>query len=1067
MNGKMYSAIDNGETILFLGSNFSHHMGTPSLSLIATMLSDKFKLEQDFSDNINIVISEIENKYKDGRKIAVEQVYKMLEPLNPRTQMYAIPKVPWKAIYTLSFDSLIEKTYERMLEISAQKMEVFSDDTSSYPINDKDTVCVFKLKGCIRNPLSLRGGLVLSRSDYAQAEEVRTKLISALNDIYPPISLVFIGFNIDNETLELITQIQLKTYKAFKAYLISPKTPSRAIISELKAINTDHVCLEIDSFLSEIEDRTKVNPYSAKQKVVVDNLGAKGEVEITYQDYKKYSSQLLIYCNYEFENDGLINKDKPPRQFFEGEEIWLSGLDKNFPFVRNVLLRLKSKVSDDLKRNYDSEGIFRNKVYLVLYDHPGAGGTTLLKQLGYEIYNERKNPVVMLRPNRRSRHLDYDGIIRFLERFSTKPLFLIDNAAMEKDDFKFLFSLCESRRTEVTFVLCSRKEEWEENYFIDFSYFTKDNNQDTKETVDLHIDRKIGLSEIGLRGNAILFPLYEKISDDEKERLFNKLIETKSIDIDITKMDYSDWKKYYNDELLLVLLYKIFRNTRLEIAIIDEYRGLEKKDKKAAFAYLVICVLDAHRLKISWELLRRILDCDWSYLLELNSIFGNIVRIDYEDETNLFRARHQIIAEKIFEAFYNTPENILEIFDIIIRKMSSNSEYERNLLRRIILSKKLHDGLGQLSYSNKIFQAARIVDPSDPVVIQHLGITYMKMHMYDEAETTFKEALKYYPENPAVYNSQGILYEQMGLELMENYEPDRIKAGIYFKKAHDSFKTNIRYGRDNEHGYDRYGRFILRSLSFIDSQSSEWQENVGTVRGLIEDARDNVPDIKLRAIDSLEGKLEDKIGNAKKAIEIYEDILKKDRYNHNVRYNLAWIYYKAKEYKKGFETLKLSIEENVNAFRFYKLFSRLIRSEHPDNISEQIDVLEKAHQINSDDLEINFRLGVCYYKENKLGKAFLYFKNSEALSYRRPDRFKILDFYEINGEKECFYGTVQKLIHENRGVIVRDLYNEKMFFNPIRNKGVQEGNRVQFNIGFCFVGAQAIDIQVLNDSEKP
>ncbi len=1064
------NVIKKNESILFIGPEFSGKFGIPTLQVIAQVLSEKFGISEGTQDNINLIVSEIENQYEDGRKRIVEEVYNLLESISAASEhIFSIPKIRWKAIYTWKFDTLIEKAFEISSDIALQKLIVITDATETFSINDKDSVCLFKLNGCIRNPLNPKSKLVLTRQDSAFTEGNRLTLLSFVKDIYPPMNFIFVGFRLDETLLNIIALVQEYTYKTFDVFVVSSTNHDRIFERELKNLRAQLISMDIDAFFSILMQIVPSEiPLRQKEKEVTAMISTQLDlVEINYDDYKKYSSQLLIYCEHEFENNRKINKDKPAKDFYEGEEIWLSGLEKKIPIERDVLKRLIGPVERDLNRHSDTSGKFRNNIFAILYDHPGAGGTTVLKTLGYKIYEKKTNPVFMIKPIRKSNRLNFDSIVRFCEKFYTKPLILIDNVSMEKDNFKFLYTLFESRRTPATFVVCSRQEEWEEDYYIDLSYFTDENSvimEEEKELKDLTDLKTLSLKEIGLKGKAKLFPLYENLKQTEKQELFSNIIKTQSIDITkigITKIgiDFETWKTQYDDDILLVLLYKIFKNARFEIAIIDEYRALEKKDSAAAYCYKIICALDALKLKMSWELLRRILNCDWNYILNLKSIFGNIVKPDFEMETNLFKARHQVIAEKLFEILYDKPEKKLGIFTTIIENISANNEYQRNLLRQIILNKKLHDELGQISFSNKIFEAARKVVPYDPVVIQHLGITFMKMGMEEQAEAAFKEALKYYPENPAVYNSQGILYEQIAFRFMNAPEPDTVKANIYFQKAHEAFQKSINYGRDAEHGYDRYGRFLFKLGRYYEKNSTDWQEIIGKIRGLIEDARDNVSEIRLIAIDNLQGRLNEETGDMDAAISIYKNILTHEKSNHNVRYNLAWIYFKKENYLEAINILKPSIDEEVKEFRFYKLYSRLIRLKYPEKLSELLSILLKAHNIDTEDLDINFQLGVVYYKLGDLSKAFPFFRNCDILSYKRPDRFKTLTMFEEEGKKKEFYGNVKKIIHENRGYVTRDIYNDDLFFNPSRNLKVHEGDRVKFNIGFCFVGPQALDLR--------
>lgn len=1053
--------IKRDESILFLGPEFSGKMGIPSYAVIAQILSNKFNISGDYQDNINLVVSEIENSYEDGRKKIVEEVYNLLESCSLDSQIYSIPVNRWKAIYTWNIDTSIEKAFEQCSEAALQKLLVVTDATELFSVNDPDAVCLFKLNGCIRSPLSRRAKLVLTRQDHASTESNRLRLISFIKDIYPPINCIFMGFTLNEELLRIVAQVQELTYKAFDAFVITSLAPDQTLQREFRNLGAHIVSIDLVDFLSSLKPEVPLEkPLRVREEEIRTVVPTTDLVKITYDDYKKYSAQLLIYCDYEFEKDRTINKGKTARDFYEGEEIWLSGLEQKLPIHRDVLKRLVGSIEKDLSPR-ETSAKFKNKIFMILYDHPGAGGTTLLKSLGYKIYEKKTNPVLMIKPIRHTSRLDFDRIVRFCEKFNSTPLILIDNASMEKDNFKFLYTLFESRRTPATFVIAARQEEWKEDYYIDFSYFTDEENMDEPKTSEESgISKTLPLKEIGLKGEAKVFPLYEKLSEAEKHHLFTKVIENRLIDAKKLSADFESFKALYDDDILLVLLYKILKNTRFEIAIVDEYKSLEKEDQSAAYAYKLICALDALKLKMSWELLRRILNCDWNYILnDLKVIFENVVKPDFDMETNLFKARHQIIAEKLFDILYDSPDKKLSVFKDIIENVSPNNEYERNLLRGIILNKKLHDSLGQISYSNKIFSFAKEVLPWDPVIIQHLGITFTKMEMYAEAEAAFLEALKYYPENPAVYNSQGILYEQIAFRYLHNLEPDEIKAGVYFNKAHEAFQKSITYGRDGEHGYDRYGRFLFKIGRYYGKDSKIWENIIGKIRGLIEDARDNVAEMRLNSIDNLEARLEAETGDFETAISLYKNILGHDKSNHNVRYNLAWIYFKKENYAEAIDILKPSIDEEIKEFRFYKLYSRLIRCQYPDKLRELITVLLQAHQIDSEDLDINFQLGVAYYKLGELSKSFSYFRNCDGLSYKRPDRFKTLTFYEEGGSGKVFGGNVKRIIHATRGYVTRDVYNDDIFFNPSRNDKVREGDRVKFNIGFCFVGPQAIDLR--------
>lgn len=1050
-------SITEGKSALFLGREVPLQAGVPAMSIIANALGAKFGLSEEVRHNINLVVNEIEKAIPDGRKRIVEDAYGMIEPVSPSGILKYIPLLRWKAIYTWGVDSLIEKAYEECFSKAIQSISVITEAVKVVSINDLDNVCLLKMYGSIRDPLNKKARLVLTRQDDVATQQNRFQLLSTVKDIYPPLNLLFVGFNVDQDFLTLLAHLQDMTYGTSDAVIITPQELDEEGRGELKDLRCQVLKTNpADFFEMALSSRLSEPSIREKERSIFAVVEAKENVEINYADYKKLSSEILVFCEHEFDKDRKRNAGKPAKDFYEGEEIWLSGLEQGFPVERDVLSSLLEAVERDLSRETGGER-FSNRIFALLYDHPGAGGTTALQMLGYAIYRQRLHIVLMVRSKRMSPRLDFDAIVRFCESLPTKPLILIDDLSKDKDNFRFLFTLFDSRRTPATFVICCRQKEWDEDYYIGLSYFDEDHPK-SKDTMQQMNEDKLPLKELGLKGHARLFLLSEKVSPREKYELFRKTVEAGVVRGDVLGEGFEQWQSIYDDDILLVLLYRIFKNAKLEFVVIDEYQALEQRSAQAAYAYAIICALNALKLDVSWELLRRTLSCDWSVIFELPKVFGNVVRPDFQFDTNLFRARHQLIAEKLFGALYHQAEKQLTLFEEIIRNVSPNNEYERNLLRQIVLNKKLHDELGRLSYSSRIFEAARDIVPYDPVVIQHLGITLMKMGRDEDAEAAYKTALEFHPENPAVYNSEGILFEKMAFKMLSQSEPDEIRGGVYLRKAGEAFRKSILYGRDTEHGYDRYGRFLLKSSRLFRKGSPQWQEHVGMVRGLIEDARDNVSEIKLKFIDDLEARFKAEIGDTEGAIALCKDLLRADPSIHAVRYNLSWLLFKTREYQPALDVLKPSIDEEVKEFRFYKLYARLLSILRSDHLKEIKRILEAANELNPEDLYVNFQLAVVYYREAELGKAFSYFRNCDSLSYKRPDRFKVKLFFQDNGQKKRFFGTIKSRIHATRGYITRDLWGDDIFFNPSRNPTVENGQRVRFYIGFCYVGPQALDV---------
>ena len=121
-----------------------------------------------------------------------------------------------------------------------------------------------------------------------------------------------------------------------------------------------------------------------------------------------------------------------------------------------------------------------------------------------------------------------------------------------------------------------------------------------------------------------------------------------------------------------------------------------------------------------------------------------------------------------------------------------------------------------------------------------------------------------------------------------------------------------------------------------------------------------------------------KIGNYKKAIEFYNDIIKKKK-DENIYYRLVMSHYNLKEYKKAYN-LNLKLEKNylknINNELIYNLYINIGINLLSEDIDFSKKVFQKVYNYDKNNFNANIALGIINFNERKYEKSLKLFINA-------------------------------------------------------------------------------------------
>ncbi len=357
----------NNMPTLFLGAGFSRgaicESGVmPTGNELKSELFNSFLKEwgndKDKQQIINYDLRElcdcIDAFIKDGKKKREQFLTERLRGAVPNENGYhrLLLKYPWKRIYTVNIDDLVENIYE-----GAHKQYKSFYSAKVVPEHGEETTLI-KLHGCVRNE---QEGYIFSKKEYSTLinQTLDLRLIDFTNELYSSNDIVFVGASMDEPDLDYYLQMyenmQIISKKS-KIFFIEP-SPTPLLKQWEVQLGATIIEWNTEQFL-------------------------KFAAGLDYNPQKKDYAILNLnrHMIYRLRDDIKLFKEHYDSDIYQGFSCKWQDVFEHWTFQHSVYINAKGELEKLLEE--------KNKTKcFCIYGASFAGKSTLLKQLGYWLFS--------------------------------------------------------------------------------------------------------------------------------------------------------------------------------------------------------------------------------------------------------------------------------------------------------------------------------------------------------------------------------------------------------------------------------------------------------------------------------------------------------------------------------------------------------------------------------------------------------------------------------------------------------------------------------------------------------
>lgn len=360
---ELEKALIDNNPILFLGAGFSYK-GINSFGEIPTgkeltkEIFDKFvagnvdhrdaqEIESfNLQDMCQFVDTNLEKK-DELRAFLIER----LSDVEPQDFHMCLPSYPWKKIYTVNIDDLVERIYWKAEE------KIIVQNGSKKKDSGEDVEYI-KLHGCVKAPDQ---PFVFSRTEYTNL--ISSKINFKLNDLVSDIQredFIFVGASLDESDIDYyITQYENAGYfRKRKLFFVDPK-PSVKLRGRVKELGGRVIEWTAEEFLLYVK-KLDYNP-SELEKI---------------RNRLNYSGIFL----YKDIINSLPKSETYESRLYEGFNAKWQDVIEGWLFENPAEVDIKKKIDSIDFKNYSS-------YCLALFGRSFSGKDCILKQLGHYLDN--------------------------------------------------------------------------------------------------------------------------------------------------------------------------------------------------------------------------------------------------------------------------------------------------------------------------------------------------------------------------------------------------------------------------------------------------------------------------------------------------------------------------------------------------------------------------------------------------------------------------------------------------------------------------------------------------------
>ncbi|ACL74460.1 SIR2 family NAD-dependent protein deacylase [Ruminiclostridium cellulolyticum] len=791
---ELLKEISENKAVLFLGAGASKQSGGPIGCELTEFIANELNIQKIQNSDLAIFTQYLIKSNYASRKEIELAIKNRLQSLPPSNGYKAMTVIPWKEIYSVNFDDLVEQSYKSYRGLYDCK--IMTEDNLQDEI-ESNQIPLYKMHGSIGDVYSPQKPLVITYDDLINPNSYKEQLIKRLTNRLLE-TVIFIGYSFSDGVIEEI----LKSFKRSgnfdgikRKYAVLPTPSDEDKLKYQSIYNIEIIDMKSDDFFLDVKNHFD-QEYRAKLRAFSKSLSIFcGNSKVTFDPQIK--SLIDNYFEYYDENKNYPND---ANCFYRcGAPHW-GNIKMNLDINRNVLIDGENYTYTLINTTNIPDIIFsklqdnENKITIYKITGPIAvGKSTLCYRIAYELYNKGvlalfSNTSESIRP----------GLLTEIHKALKRPFVVIVDDAVNYDrKISMMIKECEKSGLEVSFIIAVRENDWE--CLLDYQFKRRLNNK----SITIRLEDKLDKQQ----------------STELAEKLFinNILIET----VEQTKQDLI--KKFVQSKNLVASLMTSIENTDFEKKLAHDY---DRYSPETQNAYGIISLVNRLCLPFKWELLQRSLYrsycIEWDVFTEKvikAEAKGNIIQYGY-GANYYFSCRHNLIAQLISDIHYKGDrfKEIKDLKNIIlsVNKFSHEEIFIGKLVQYIVSRGEL-----DLGYSYKqiieILDCA-ILNISNPYFLLHVKGQYIM-----ESQKDFDGALKCF--NKCIDDEKNLQYAlhsaaMAHFNIASSLESDSGVRHIEIRKTKDLLIKGSIHFPDNPFFY----KTMLQLLDF-DSCNSIHESN--------------------------------------------------------------------------------------------------------------------------------------------------------------------------------------------------------------------------------------------------
>ncbi len=669
-------------------------------------------------------------------------VHDLFEPYGPSDFHKLIPSFRWRVLATTNYDLIIERAYE-VASDETQNLVVSFKDGDGFDARMRgtlDPVGYYKLHGTIAHYTDETIPLILDNEQYVKYEENRGRFYNRFRDLGAEYSVIFAGYSVNDPHIQKVL-FDLTDAKRNRPmyYYVSPNIDP---LEESYWASNRVTCISstFDDFLLSLDQAI---PATARS--LPASLGG-GELSIRTHYRVANASESLLLRTYlatdvSHIRGGMTAAQQDAKAFYKGQDIgWgciLQNLDVRRRLVDSILVEAVL-VDDDLHTS--------TELY-VLKGPAGNGKTVALKRLAWEAAVEYGQLCLYCNS---SAALNLEALEE-VHRLTGRRIFLfIDHVALVRFELLELLKSAKLKSLPLTVLATERDNEWNIycerlEPFLSQSFAVRYLREEEITGLLELLDRHNALGELKSKAPAARLAAFKETAGRQ----------------------------------LLVALHEATLGVAFEDIIADEYSRIEPP--VARQLYLEICALHQFGAPVRAGLISRVSGITFDrFKAEFLAPLENVVHAIQDNHVKdiYYKARHQHVAEIVFNRVLPTPESKFDLLSRLVSGINSDYSSDRETFQRLIKGRGITELFHTVDLGRLFYDQIESTIPDDGFVLQQRAIfEYTHQHgSLTRAEEAIKLASTLEPKSQSIRHTYAEITRRLA-----NSVSDPVKKESYRK----------------------------------------------------------------------------------------------------------------------------------------------------------------------------------------------------------------------------------------------------------------------------------------------